>query len=221
MGGRRGLAWTAATLVALTLALTGCTSYNTKNESRSTGPNCSEVFDSVVHHVRIDDTLDAINYELDWLDKHCSKEYGVVVGYLSARGEALTIGPGTCESLSQYIASDAIALLHEDGLCADGGIVQAELWPDGGLGWDVAQNYVGTRQRICGPLISLRNTDDGAFLNLGKDYPSPDRFTFIIWGVALEAIEDGATICGKGNIYLYDGVTQVELASPEDIEIWL
>lgn len=68
--------------------------------------------------------------------------------------------------------------------------------------------------------MSLRNTEDGAFLNLGVDYPSSDRFTFIIWGVALEPIEDGATICGSGSIYVYEGVAQIELSSPDEIEIW-
>lgn len=36
----------------------------------------------------------------------------------------------------------------------------------------------------------------------------------------LDPIADGATICAAGSVYLYDGVAQIELSSPAEIEIW-
>ena len=61
-------------------------------------------------------------------------------------------------------------------------------WPDGGLGWDRAREHAGTVQRVCGPLMSVRDTDDGTFVNVGRDYPAADRFTFIFWDIYLEPI---------------------------------
>ncbi len=94
-------------------------------------------------------------------------------------------------------------------------------WPEGGLGWDQAGSYAGTYQRVCGPLISMRNTYDGAFVNVGRDYPHPGRFTFILWGYELQPLPRGATICASGSIYIYEGTTaQIELGSPAELEIW-
>lgn len=94
-------------------------------------------------------------------------------------------------------------------------------WPEGGLGWDQAGEYAGTYQRVCGPLTSMRNTYDGAFVNVGRDYPHSGRFTFILWGYELQPLPRGATICASGSIYIYEGTTaQIELGSPAELEIW-
>jgi len=95
-----------------------------------------------------------------------------------------------------------------------------DVWPEGGLGWVEAGGHVGTTQRVCGPLMSVRETADGTFVNVGRDYPSADRFTFIFWDIYLQPIESDATICGRGDIYLYDGVTQMEMYSASALEIW-
>lgn len=94
-------------------------------------------------------------------------------------------------------------------------------YPEGGMGWDVARQYAGTVQRVCGPLMSIRETGDGTFVNVGRDYPSADRFTFIFWDIYLEPIPPDAMICGTGEIYLYEGiVAQMEMWDPTELEIW-
>ena len=94
-------------------------------------------------------------------------------------------------------------------------------WPERGLGWDQAGNYSGTYQRVCGRLTSMRNTYNGAFVNVGRDYPDPGRFTFVLWGYELQPLPSAATICASGNIYIYEGTTaQMELGSPAELEIW-
>ncbi len=69
--------------------------------------------------------------------------------------------------------------------------------------------------------MSIRGTEDGVFVNVGQDYPSSERFTFVIWGDWwLDRIPDDAVLCATGEIYLYDGVGQIELGDPGEIEIW-
>lgn len=95
-----------------------------------------------------------------------------------------------------------------------------EIQPGGGIPWNQAVDYAWTAQRVCGPVTSLRNTYDGAFVNVGLDYPDSRRFTFIMWGFQLEPVASGATVCATGNIHLYEGVAQMELGSPTELEIW-
>lgn len=232
---RWGFGRTCAVVAALALTLAGCTGYGSTSQPNRAVASCPDVLDSALGHVRTDDNSSQTNNEFAWLSDNCRAAYEVLTDYQSALITTGVTGVDTCESWAQYIGSDAIALLREDGLCIDGDLdtqaagtwrvgevdtQPAATWPEGGLGWDAARDQAGTTQRVCGPLMSLRNTEDGAFLNLGIDYPSTDRFTFIIWGAAVEPIEEGATICGSGSIYLYDGVAQVELGSAEAIEIW-
>jgi hypothetical protein len=64
------------------------------------------------------------------------------------------------------------------------------------------------------------------FLNIGEDYPSPNRFTVLIWG------EDRANfpsepeifyaekdICASGEIQEYQGTFEIVVRSPEEITI--
>ena len=88
--------------------------------------------------------------------------------------------------------------------------------PGGGIAWDEAANYAGTTQRVCGPLAGSGTSDDDVFLNLGHDYPDPERFTIVIWDIgSVEPIAIGATVCTSGEIVLYKGVAQIELESTE------
>ena len=67
----------------------------------------------------------------------------------------------------------------------------------------------------------MRKTYDGAFVNVGRDYPDAGRFTFVLWGYELQPLPANATVCAAGNIYMYEGTTtQMEPGSPEQLEIW-
>lgn len=80
---------------------------------------------------------------------------------------------------------------------------------------------MGGQQRVCGTLRSLRNTEWGAFFNIGRDYPDPERFVVVVWDVEiLDPAQPGTTVCTTGLIRVHGGATQIELRGPEPIELW-
>lgn len=129
---------------------------------------------------------------------------------------------------AERISMDAVRLLYEDGLCSDTDEAVAAApeapavqQPGGGIAWNEAVAYAGTLQRVCGPLAGGGNDYDDVFLNLGLDYPDPNRFQIVIWDIGgLEPIDGGKTLCTKGLITLYNGVAQIELYDPSVIEIY-
>ena len=218
------IAVAAAAVTALVLS--GCSGYS-DSRSPETGPSCDEVLSTVIDRMRADDADDAINAEFDWLSRNCPAEFGVATEYAS-----VLVTAGQSESLEcdffadRDFAAETIRLLQGDGLCTDTGAsgasepTPADGVPAGSIEWSEAINYAGTTQQVCGPLISARETGDGTFLNIGRDYPSAERFTFIFWGIYLEPIATEATLCGAGEIYLYNGIPQMEMFDPSALEIW-
>lgn len=109
----------------------------------------------------------------------------------------------------------------EEWLAAQDELQRPDPQPGGGLTWDQAIFHVGTVKRVCGPLASVRSSDDDVFLNIGRDYPDATRFTIVIWDVGgVEYIEPGATLCTEGVITTYQGVAQIELRTTADVELW-
>ena len=218
---RKKLLTIGAAAVIAAVALTGCAATAGGSSSTYTAPNCSRLLTAAVAYERsgigdIDSTLQA-------LSENCSDEYEIAVDYISNSIDS-EFRIDSCDELLGYGARpEAVELLEQDGWCSFGESAPdpGPAWPDGGLGWDEARAHAGTVQRVCGPLMSARQTDDGTFVNVGQDYPSADRFTFIFWDIYLEPIEPGATVCGSGEIYLYDGVVaQMEMWDPGELEIW-
>ena len=98
------------------------------------------------------------------------------------------------------------------------------------ISWDDAYQHVGERATVQGPVKSPRYAESSSgqptFLNIGRPYPDPDRFTIVIWGddrgnfpTAPEQAYDGKTICVTGLIESYQGGPQIIADSPSDIEI--
>jgi len=98
------------------------------------------------------------------------------------------------------------------------------------INWDDAFNYVGELVIICGPVIdshfAASSSGQPTFLNIGREYPDPDRFTVLIWGSNLEAFPFdpdvyyiGKTVCIRGVIEEYEGIFEIEVRRPEQIEI--
>lgn len=210
-----------AALVVLTMlvATTACTTVS--NSSARTAPSCAQLLAGAIAYER-SGTGD-INATMQALSDSCSDEYEIAVDYLSHSTES-AFSIDSCDELIGYgVREESVALLEQDGRCSfgTGNVSVAPEWPDNGLGWDRAREHAGTVQRVCGPLMSVRNTEDGAFVNIGRDYPSADRFTFIFWDFYLDPIDAGATVCGSGEIYLFDGVVaQMEMWDPGALEIW-
>lgn len=209
------------------LLLTACSSYEGTNIRSEPSFTCDDALATVVHRVRSGDTAGGINSELDWLGDNCVAAYDIFVDYASAKSMAEQFGPDTCASLTQYIGRESITLLSEDGLCsgaADEPLADAPavgIQPGGGIAWNEAVNYVGTTQRVCGPLSGTGKSNDDVFLNLGRDYPDPERFQIVLWDIgSLEPIPYGATLCTSGQITLYEGLAQIELHSASLVEIY-
>jgi DNA/RNA endonuclease YhcR with UshA esterase domain len=95
--------------------------------------------------------------------------------------------------------------------------------------WNEAGSHIGEAATIEGPVIAAvyANTSNGepTFLNVGRDYPDPDRFTVVIWGAdrgnfepAPEDQYSGQTVRVTGTVVDYQGLPQIEVATPSDIE---
>lgn len=209
------------------LLLTSCSNYGGSNSRSEPSFTCDDVLATVVHRERTGDTAGAINSELDWLSNNCSGAYDIFVDYASAKGMAEQFGPDACDSLTQHIGRESIALLSEDGLCSGGAAgsladaPEVENQPEGGIAWNEAVNYAGSTQRVCGPFAGSGSSNDDVFLNLGRDYPDPERFQIVLWDVGgVDPITSGATVCTSGQITLYKGVAQIELQSVSLVEIY-
>jgi len=96
--------------------------------------------------------------------------------------------------------------------------------------WAEAGRYVGEEREVCGPVVGTHFAEDSrgqpTFLNLGEDYPSPKRFVVLIWGddrhnfpTPPEDYYEGNTICARGEIQEYEGVFEIEIRLPMQIEI--
>lgn len=92
--------------------------------------------------------------------------------------------------------------------------------PTGSVDWSEADEHVGRRATVCGPLVNDGTSRDDVFLNLGRGYPDPDRFTIVLWDVgAVEDVPRGTTLCVAGVVSLYEGVAQIEVRDPGDVKI--
>lgn len=96
--------------------------------------------------------------------------------------------------------------------------------------WDEASDYIGEYKSICGPVVDshFASSSNGqpTFLNLGKAYPEPERFTVLIWGDdrehfpgAPEQIYLDKNICVYGLLIEYNNLPEVEVDDPSQIEI--
>jgi len=96
--------------------------------------------------------------------------------------------------------------------------------------WTEAGLYVGEEHQVCGPVAGTHFAEDSrgqpTFLNVGEDYPSPKRFVVLIWGddrhnfpSAPDDYYEGKIICARGEIQEYEGVFEIEIRSPAQIEI--
>ena len=97
------------------------------------------------------------------------------------------------------------------------------------INWDEAKNHIGERTTVCGPVVSTTwasgSKGQPTFLNIGKTYPDPQRFTVVIWiqhrGNFPQPPEDyysGKTICVTGLIIEYKGVPEIEIKNPSEIQ---
>jgi len=100
--------------------------------------------------------------------------------------------------------------------------------PAGAISWDKAKDHIGDRATVYGPVAGTKYgvTSSGkpTWLNIGKDHPSTERFVVIIWGEnrgnfsqAPEVYYLGKTIYVTGLIQEYNGIPQIEVTDPSQI----
>lgn len=100
----------------------------------------------------------------------------------------------------------------------------------GAIPWSEARGQVGRQATIGGPVAraSYASTTRGqpTFVDLGLGFPDPNRFTIVIWGAARRAfptppeqLYTGKTVCVTGDVTLFQGIPQIEVASPAAIRV--
>ena len=178
-----------------TLSFTGCAGLEgtTTSDTSSRSATCGELLSDALALERSGQTGDGrIDSTLESL-RFCDDEYDTFIEEATGLPE---VGP-------------------------DEDVVLPEQQPGGGLSWDEAAGEVGSFQRVCGPLATIRNSSDDVFLNIGRDYPDSSRFTIVVWDIGgIESIAAGTTVCAEGPISVYNGVAQIELRSASDVELW-
>ena len=101
--------------------------------------------------------------------------------------------------------------------------------PAGAISWDEAKYHIGERTTVCGPVVDTKwasgSKGKPTFLNIGKCYPDPERFTVVIWiqnrSKFPSSPEDyylGKTIYVTGLITEYKGIPQIEVTDPAQIQ---
>ncbi len=96
--------------------------------------------------------------------------------------------------------------------------------------WSEALNHVGEQATVRGPVkganYASKTKGKPTFLDIGRAYPDPARFTVLIWGddraafaVAPEKAYTGKTICVTGLITSYKGGAEIEVSSPAAITL--
>ncbi|MGD0138912.1 MAG: hypothetical protein ABSD28_08555 [Tepidisphaeraceae bacterium] len=82
------------------------------------------------------------------------------------------------------------------------------------ISWDQAKDYVGQNVTVTGPVVGTHDFGDAAVLNVGKNFPSPDRFTVYIpadkrAGMPTD-LDVGKTISVTGTVKIYRDVPEIE-----------
>lgn len=104
---------------------------------------------------------------------------------------------------------------------------EEERHPDA-ISWKKAYDYVGEtitiKGTVKGVFQSTGSKGSPTFIDIGKSYPADGRVTVVVWEENLPNFDDlyayeGETVYITGEIYMYDGVAQIEVSGPDQIEV--
>jgi hypothetical protein len=79
--------------------------------------------------------------------------------------------------------------------------------------WDQAKDHIGQSATVTGPIVGTHDVSGAVILNIGKDYPSPDRFTVFVQlkdAATPDNLAADATVSVTGTIKLYKKVPEIE-----------
>lgn len=94
--------------------------------------------------------------------------------------------------------------------------------------WDEAADHIGEELTVCGTVAGGHYADSTngqpTFLNIGKDYPEPDRFAVLIWGQDRryfppnpEEYYSNKMICVTGKISIYQGLVEMVISEADQL----
>jgi len=104
-----------------------------------------------------------------------------------------------------------------------------EILPSQAIPWDEAKYHIGERATVYGAVVDTHwasgSKGKPTFLNIGRPYPDPDRFTVVIWidyranfPQAPEVYYLGKTVYITGLITQYEGIPEIEVKDPSQIQ---
>ena len=99
------------------------------------------------------------------------------------------------------------------------------------ISWADAKEYVGEYVSVKGKVVGAKYASNSngqpTFLDIGLDYPDPDRFTVVIWGEDRRHFSNdpesyylGEEVIVTGVVELYNGSAEIVISSEDEIEIW-
>lgn len=102
--------------------------------------------------------------------------------------------------------------------------------PKGAISFNEAKNHIDEEVTVYGTVVDAEyassSSGEPTFLDIGAKYPSKKRLSIVIWGEdrdkfskAPEKKYEGKKILVTGVPYIYDGVCNIEVSSPSQIEI--
>lgn len=100
------------------------------------------------------------------------------------------------------------------------------------ISWNEAISFQNEYKIVCGPVVNQNNLTEGTiFLDLGAPYPSPNRFSVVIWPEEIKVNGQAITInpflghnynnkeiCVIGLIDFYKNVPQIQVRSYDQIQ---
>jgi hypothetical protein len=92
------------------------------------------------------------------------------------------------------------------------------------ISWDQAKDHIGQSVTVTGPVVGTHDFDDAVVLNVGKDFPDPDRFTvYVKMDMSSDAtkpafLTTGTTISVTGTVKIYRKVPEIE-SDPTKISV--
>lgn len=108
------------------------------------------------------------------------------------------------------------------------------------VSWSRAMGYRGQVTTFIGPLLAVKPRPDIAgsplWLNVGRNFPAPNRLTLVIWGRnwskfgdtkengksffdSLSASMGDLSVCARGAVVVYKGSAQIEIQDPSQISV--
>lgn len=98
------------------------------------------------------------------------------------------------------------------------------------VSWNDAKNFIGQTKTVCGNVVrtTFAESTKGqpTYLDVGRAYPDASRLSIVIWGnqranfpTPPETLYRGKTICVNGVIRTYQGVPQIEVRTPSQVQV--